>query len=165
MHKHRTPNGLQEHALIDRALLQLMLGDEQQRPWAEDELARAVSLPGDVRDGLRRLRTSKLIHRWNDLATASRPAVRFHEITQGVDPHSAHERRDDRSLLEHLLAHSAAGGGPLADAQVYEAFSTDRQRGVTDALGRLDGDGLIERRGGFAIVSEVARSFDELMKL
>jgi hypothetical protein len=92
---------LQEHALIDRALLKLMLGDEQQRPWAEDE----------------------------------------------------------------LLAHSAAGGGPLADAQVYEAFSTDRQRGITDALGRLDGDGLVERRGGFAIVSEVARSFDELMKL
>jgi hypothetical protein len=165
MHKHRTPHGLEQHALIDRALLQLLLGDEHQRPWAEDELARAVSLPGDVRDGLRRLRASRLIHRWNDLATASRPAVRFHEITQGVDPHAAHERRDDRSVLEYLLADSAAGGAPLSDAQLYDTFSEDKRLAITDALGRLDGDGLIERRGGRVIASEVARRFDELMKL
>jgi hypothetical protein len=80
--------------------------------------------------------------------------VRFHEITQGVDPYSAHERRDDRSVLEHLLADSVAGGAPLTDAQLYEACSDDRRLAVNDALGRLEGDGLIERRGGRVIVSE-----------
>lgn len=168
MHKHRTPEGLEEHALIDRALLQLMLDLDRQRPWAEDELARAVNVPGDVRDGLRRLRASKLIHRWNDLAVASHPAVRFHEITQGVDPDSAHERRDDRTILEALLARSAADEGPLSEHDVSETFDAEekaRRIAITDALGRLDGAGLIERRGGRVIVSEVARRFDELMTL
>ena len=85
MHKHRTPEGLEEHALIDRAVLNLMLDLDRQRPWAEDEIARAISIPGDVRESLRRLRACKLIHRWNDLAIARAPAVRFHEITQAVD--------------------------------------------------------------------------------
>jgi hypothetical protein len=168
MHRHRTPGGLEEHALIDRALLQLMLDLDRQRPWAEEELARAVSIPGDVRDGLRRLRASKLIHRWNDLAVASHPAVRFHEITQGVDPDSAHEHHDDRTVLEALLARSAAGEGPLSEHDVSETFAAEekeRRVATTDALGRLDGAGLIERRGGHVIVSEVARRFDELMTL
>ena len=41
MHKHRTPEGLKEHALLDCAVLNLMLDPERQRPWAEDELDRA----------------------------------------------------------------------------------------------------------------------------
>ncbi len=36
---------------------------------------------------------------------------------------------------------------------------------ITAALNRLDGAGLIERRGGRAIPSEVARRLDELMTL
>jgi hypothetical protein len=74
MHKHRTPEGLKEHALLDRAVLNLMLDPERQRPWAEDELARTLSVPGDVRESLRRLRACKLIHRWNDLAVAAHAA-------------------------------------------------------------------------------------------
>jgi len=167
MHKHRTPHGLEEHDFIDRAVLQLMLDDDKQRPWAEDELARAVNVPGDIRDGLRRLRASKLIHRWNDLATTSRPAVRFHEITQGVDPDSAHEFRADRSVLESLLARNAEGEGPLSELDIYKVFGAKKKRrlAITDALNRLDADGLIERRGGSVIVSEIARRFDELMTL
>jgi hypothetical protein len=165
MHKHRTPQGLAEHDHIDRALLELMLGNEHQRPWAEDELARAVDLPGDVRDGLRRLRASRLIHRWNDLVSPSRPAVRLYEVTQDVDPPSTGERHDDRAALEYLLAHSAAGGAPLTGGELYEAFGGDERLAITNALGRLDGDGLIERRGGRVKVSEVAQRFDELIKL
>lgn len=164
MPKYRTPSGLEQHALIDRALLQLMVGDEHQRPWAEDELTRVVGVPGDVRDGLRRLRSSRLIHRWNDLATASRPAVVFHEITHGDDPDSAHERHDDRSVLELLLADTSEDG-PLAETQVYEQFGEDKRLQITNALARLDGAGLIERRGGYAIPSEVARRLDELLTL
>jgi hypothetical protein len=76
MHKHRTPDGLEEHACIDEAVLNLMLDLDRQRPWAEDEIARIISVPGDVRDSLRRLRASRLIHRWNDLtaSTSRQPA-------------------------------------------------------------------------------------------
>ncbi len=163
MHKHRTPHGHEAHEALDRVLLQQMLGTENQRPWAESELARTVSLPGDVNDGLRRLRQSELIHRWNDLTTASRPAVRFHEITQGVDPASAHERRDDRTALESLLSHHHDGGGALTDARFYEQFSEDKRLDMLNAVARLDGDGLVERRGGHVKVSEPALRFDELM--
>jgi hypothetical protein len=163
MHKHRTPQGLQEHALIDRALLELLLGDDHPWPWAIDELERAVGLPGNTLDGLRRLRASRLIHRWNDLSTPSRPAVRFHQITQSDDSDSIHEHHDDRALLEYLLADGA--GAPLTDEQVYEAFGEAKRVAITNSLSRLDGDGLIERRNGRSISSEAARRLDELMKL
>ena len=168
MHKHRTPEGLEEHALIDRAVLNLMLDLDKQRPWAEDEIARAISFPGDVRDSLRRLRASRLIHRWNDLATASRPAVRYYEITQGSDPDSADERHHDKAVLEGLLVRSADGEGPRSEEQIFEAFGARKRKqriAITDALNRLDEAGLIDRRGGRAIASEVARRLDELMTL
>jgi hypothetical protein len=165
MHRHRTPHGHEAHEALDQVLLQQMLGPENQRPWAESELARTASLPGDVNDGLRRLRQSGLIHRWNDLATASRPAVRFHDITQGVHPDSPHERRDDRTALESLLAHYQQDGRALTDAEFYEQFSEDKRLDMLCAVARLDGDGLVERRGGHVKVSEAALRFDELMTL
>jgi hypothetical protein len=165
MHRHRTPDGLEAHALIDRALLKLMLADQHDRLWAEDELARAVDLPGDVRDGLRRLRASRLIHRWNDLATPSRPAIRLNEIEHIVDPASTQEHDDDRALLEALLARSADAAGAMAETDLYDALGGQTRMRVTNPLGRLACDGLIERRGGRVIPSEVTRRFDELMKL
>ncbi|HEY5260731.1 MAG TPA: hypothetical protein VIJ33_01300 [Solirubrobacteraceae bacterium] len=168
MHKHRTPEGLAEHACIDQAVLNLMLDLERQRPWSEDEIARTISVPGDVRDSLRRLRASKLIHRWNDLAVASHPAVRFFEITQpaaNLSPGDYEERHWDQAVLEGLLARSAAGEGPRTEQQTYEAFGATKRKKlikVADALDRLDGAGLIERRGGRSIASELARRLDEL---
>ena len=171
MHKHRTPEGLAEHATIDRAVLELMLDLDRQRPWAEDEIARTISVPGDVRDSLRRLRACKLIHRWNDLAVAAHAAVRFHEITQpgdGLSPGDASERHWDKAVLEGLLARSADGEGPRTAQQTYEAFGATKQKKrlqIDDALDRLEGAGLIERRGGRSIASEVARRLDELLTL
>ena len=141
-----------------------------QRPWAEDELARAIGVPGDVRDSLRRLRASKLIHRWNDLAVAAPAAVRFHELTQGVEnlTPATHERLDDKAVLEGLLVRSADGEGPRSEQQIYEAYGATKRKKqleIADALDRLDGAGLIERRGGRAIASEVALRLDELMTL
>jgi hypothetical protein len=171
MHKHRTPEGLEAHACIDQAVLDLMLDLNRQRPWAEDEIARIIGVPGDVRDSLRRLRASKLIHRWNDLAVASHPAVRFHEINhEGGDPSPAEasERHWDKVVLDDLLVRSADGEGPRSEQQTYEAFGAKRKKkrlSIADALNRLDGAGLIERRGGRAIPSEVARRLDELTTL
>jgi hypothetical protein len=60
---------------------------------------------------------------------------------------------------------SSSAIAAMAETDVYDALGgTDRPR-VTNSLGRLAGDGLIERRGGRVIPSEVARRFDELMSL
>jgi hypothetical protein len=55
MHKHRISQALAEHAGVDRAILGLMLDIDRQRPWAEEEIARAIDTPGDLRESLRRL--------------------------------------------------------------------------------------------------------------
>jgi hypothetical protein len=168
MRTHRTPEGLPEHALLDRAVLNLMLDAERQRPWAEDEIARAVKVPGDVRDSLRRLRANKLIHRWNDLATAAHAAVRHCEITQGrpENQNDEDERHHDKAVLEGLLVRAADGEGPRTDEQIFEAHAAKEHQqrlAITDALARLEAAGLIQRRAGCSIASEVARSLDELM--
>jgi hypothetical protein len=171
MHEHRTPEGLAQHACIDRAVLDLMLDLDRQRPWAEDEIAHTLSVPGDVRDSLRRLRACKLIHRWNDLAVAAHAAVRFHEINHGDDdksPGAVEERHWDKAVLGGLLARSAEGEGPLTEQQSYEVFGAKKRKqrlALADALNRLDAAGLVERRGGRAMASEVARRLDELMTL
>jgi hypothetical protein len=171
MPKYRTPDGLPEHACIDQAVLQLMLDLDRQRPFSEDEIARTISVPGDVRDSLRRLRLSKLIHRWNDLAVASHPAVRFHEIHHGggeESPGEIKERHWDKAVLDRLLVRTADGEGPRSEQQIHEAFGATKQKkrlAIADALDRLDGAGLIERRGGRSIPSEIARRLDELLTL
>ena len=168
MHEHRTPEGLKEHALLDRAVLNLMLDSERERPWAEDELARTLNVPGDVRESLRRLRACKLIHRWNDLAVAAHTAVRFYEITRRAENLTRRRSRGrhEQAVLEGLLARAAEGEGPRSQQQTFDAFGAPKRKqrlAVTDALDRLEGAGLIERRAGRSIASEVALRLDELM--
>lgn len=156
------------HAHLDQAVLGLLLDSDKQRPWSETEIAREISTPGHVPASLKRLRIAGLIHRWNDLVTASRSAVRFHEITQSDDPASADERQRDKAVLESLLVRGSDGQGPLSEQEICEAFGAKKSKqrlAITDALNRLDGAGLIERRGGRAIASEVATHFDQIMTL
>jgi predicted transcriptional regulator len=155
------------HAYLDRGVLGLLLDIDKQRPWSEAEIAREISTPGHVPASLKRLRTAGLVHRWNDLVTASRSAVRFHEIPQSGDPASAEERHHDKAVLESLLVRASDGQGPLSEEELWEAFSAKEQTqlDITDALNRLDAAGLIERRGGKAIASEVATYFDQIMTL
>lgn len=156
------------HAHLDQAVLGLLLDSDKQRPWSETEIAREISTPGHVPAGLKRLRIAGLIHRWNDLVTASRSAVRFHDITQSDDPASADERQRDKAVLESLLVRGSDGQGPLSEQEICEAFGVKKRKqrlAITDALNRLDGAGLIERRGGRAIASEVATHFDQIMTL
>ncbi len=161
----RSSTESEAHAYLDRAVLGLMLDTDQQRPWSEAEIAREISTPGHVPASLKRLRTAGLIHRWNDLVTASRSAVRFHEITQSADdPASADERHHDKAVLESLLVRASDGQGPLSEDEIWESSSADKLA-ITDALNRLDAAGLIERRGGKAIASEVATHFDRIMTL
>jgi predicted transcriptional regulator len=154
------------HARLDRAVLALILDTDW--PLSEAEIARAVDVPGHVPDSLKRLRRAGMIHRWNDLATPSRPAVQFHQIKQsnGQDSIGADNGRCESAVLANLLRHATAGEGPLSDERVHHALDARKRKQrarVSDALHRLDAASLIERRGGQSIASEVALYFDHLM--
>jgi hypothetical protein len=164
----RSSTESEAHAFIDRAILGLLLDDDKQRPWSEAEIAREISAPGHVPASLKRLRTGGLVHRWNDLVTATRSAVHSHEITQSSDPASAEERHHDKAVLESLLVRASDGQRPISEDELCEAFGaseTQQKLAITDALNRLDAAGLIERRGGRTIASEVAAYFDRIMTL
>ncbi len=156
----------QAHARLDRAVLALIL--DTGRPLSEGEIARAVDVPGHVPDSLKRLRRAGVIHRWNDLATPSHPAVRHHEIRpNGDDAASTEDHRCDGAVLTTLLR-TADAEGPLTDERVHDALRarTRKPRArISGALDRLDAAGLIERRGGQSIASEVAKYLDHLMTL
>jgi hypothetical protein len=66
-----------------------------------------------------------------------------------------------------LIVRGSDEQGPLTEQDLWEAFNAkdDKRRlNITDALDRLDGAGLIERRGR-SIASEVAQYLDRIMKL
>jgi hypothetical protein len=149
---------------LDQAVLTLILDTDW--PLAEGEIARAVDVPGHVPDSLKRLRRAGLIHRWNDLATPSHPAVRLHGIKQSNSESPADAHRCESVVLATLLRRATAGEAPLTDAQVHDALGARRrkqQTKISGALHRLDAAGLIERRGKQSIASEVAMHFDHLM--
>jgi hypothetical protein len=151
------------HVRLDQAVLALILDTDW--PLAEGEIARAVDVPGHVPDSLKRLRRAGLIHRWNDLATPSRPAVRLHEVKQS-DSENPTDASCESAVLATLVRRATAGEAPLTDAQVHDALGARRrkqQTRISGALHRLDAAGLIERRGEQSIASEVAMHFDHLM--
>lgn len=154
------------HTRLDRAVLTLILDTDW--PLSETEIARAVDVPGHVPDSLKRLRRAGVIHRWNDLATPSRPAAQFHQLKQdnGHGTTGADNGRCESAVLATLLRHTTAGEGPLSDERVHDAHGARKRKQrarISDALHRLDAAGLIERRGGQSIASEVARYLDHLM--
>lgn len=152
------------HVRLDQAVLTLIL--DTYRPLSEAEIARAVDVPGHVPDSLKRLRRAGLIHRWNDLATPSRPAVRLHEVKQSNSENPTDDHRCESTVLTTLLRRATAGEAPLTDAQVHDALSArkGKQRArIGTALDGLEAAGVIERRGGQSIASEVAMHFDHLM--
>ncbi|HTU78963.1 MAG TPA: hypothetical protein VMF09_09415 [Solirubrobacteraceae bacterium] len=155
----------QAHTRLDRAILTLIL--DNGRPLSEAEIARAVDVPGHVPDSLKRLRRAGVIHRWNDLATPSHSAVRYHGIRQsnGHDSAGTEGQRSECVVLATLLR-TADAEGPLTDERVRDALSARKRRPrarIDVALDRLDAAGLIERRGGQSIASEVAKYLDYLM--
>ena len=106
-----------------------MLDSNRQRPWSEAEIARTISTPGNVPASLKRLRIAGLIHRWNDLATASHPAMRFHEITQSPkDSASKRERHWDKAVLESLLVRDSDDQGPLSEQDLHYAFGAKKKK-------------------------------------
>jgi hypothetical protein len=151
----RIPEGFEEPSRLDRAILvdHLLAHD---RPLAEYEIAREVSVPGDVSIALRRLRTARLVHRWNELVTPSLAAVRFIEVMRPEDVDLALiEGRRDQSVLEALLSEDAL--------MTEQSLASDDV--AVEALERLDAAGLADRRGGLVVASEPARRFALLLTL
>jgi hypothetical protein len=75
-----------------------------------------------------------------------------HEVTVGATP----------------VGRGNDGEGPLSEQDLWDAFGAKKNKQklrITDALDRLDGAGLIERRGRRSIASEVAKNLDRIMTL
>lgn len=168
MPDNRSSSEAEAYDFLDQAVLQLMLDFDRQRPWSEGEIARTISTPGDIPASLARLRAAGLIHRWSDLATATHATVYFHEITQSLDSTAEGEHHDDSAVLNSLIARANDGEGPLSEQEIGKAFDAGKRKlkaRIADALDRLDGARLIERRDGRFIASEVAVYLDRILTL
>lgn len=161
----RTPDFSEEHASLDRAVLNLMLDIERQRPWSTAEIARMISTPGHVPASVERLRSAGLVHCFGEqLACASHASVRFFELSQERE-RSAEDQFECR-VLEGILARTGEDGSWTPELKIHRAFGAkkgERTLRVTDALASLDASGLIERRVEKVLASEHARRLDQLM--
>jgi hypothetical protein len=92
----------------------------------------------------------------------------LHAITQSnrEDPAGTEDCRRESAVLETLLRSASDGARPLSKEQLHDALSARKrkqQARINAALDRLDAAGLIERRGGQSIASEVAMHFNHLI--
>jgi hypothetical protein len=168
MHAQTNPEKSEEFARLDGVILGLLVDPEDQRPWAETEIAREVANHGNIPDGLDRLHQVGLIHRWDGFVSATRAAVRFHEIGQSQELHTEHERRMERSILDLLLARGRSIDNPLSEKEIRRAISGRGKKhtlNVTDALDRLYAAGLVDRTDELAFASKAAVCFDQIMSL
>jgi hypothetical protein len=159
--------GSEEFARLDWAILGLLVNPNEQRPWSEAEIARDISTPGNVSDGLARLHKAGLVHRWEGLASATQSAVRFYNLTQSDDPHTEAERRMEQSILELLLTPSSRSKVPLSEKEIRSELGVPKSKylELTDALNSLDGAGLLSRAGKLVFASEAASRFDYITNI
>jgi len=67
-----------EDAHLDGALLGLLISDDGQRPWSEDEIGRELKM--DPSDSLNRLYGGGLIHRLHGFVWATRAALLAEQV-------------------------------------------------------------------------------------
>jgi hypothetical protein len=79
MRDERTRTPAEEDATIDSAVLGLMICAGGERPWARDEIDRAIG--EDTTDSLNRLYAAGLIHRLDGFAWATRAAIAAEELS------------------------------------------------------------------------------------
>jgi hypothetical protein len=68
----------EREALIDSAILSLLVNEDSHRPWSIEEIEREVHC--DATDSLGRLYGGGLIHRLDGFVWAARPAVMLDEL-------------------------------------------------------------------------------------
>lgn len=79
--KQPTPDQATEEARADWFILDLLLNNDVQRPWATAEIVREHGHETNALDALARLCGTGLIHKTSDgFVFASRAAIRYHEL-------------------------------------------------------------------------------------
>lgn len=148
MQHHRTPDRPSSAKCLDGSILELLVGRDQQRPWSDNEIIRAIGENVSVLISLESLRRAGLIHRWDDLVSATNAAVHFHDITQTRDQDSQHEWDTEHRVLTVLLTSSEYGKKWLPEKKIWRVLRATKRRqrlAITDALSRLNGTGLVDR--------------------
>lgn len=160
MREKRSPDGLSEAARVQRAILNLLLDPDRQRPLSEAEIMRAIGDPHATRAALDELHKAGLVHRWQDLVSATHPTVRYHELAHKRTESS--ENRHDHLLLELLLEQPEQGQDEAILAGTLAVEDPKLEIDALDALDRLDRAGLIERYGQRVQVAAVTVRLDAL---
>ncbi|HEX8084424.1 MAG TPA: hypothetical protein VF529_09050 [Solirubrobacteraceae bacterium] len=78
MQTERTPAA--EDDAADTAILTLLLCDDHQHPWADEEVAREIGDDLTVTDALARLRSTGLVHRHAGFVFPTRAAQRASQL-------------------------------------------------------------------------------------
>jgi hypothetical protein len=78
MRDERTP--AEQDDRNDRVILGLLLDSENQRPWADDEVAREFGDPIDTVDSLARLHAAGLVHQLDGFVWATRAALESNRL-------------------------------------------------------------------------------------
>ncbi len=167
MQHHRTPEWAPGSERLDGTILGLLVDRDQQRPWSEDEIARAIGGHTPVLNSLERLHRARLVHRWDEFASATNAAVHLHNITQSCDCDSQHEWDVEHRVLE-LLVTASDDENLLSEKKIWRvlrATKTCRRLAITDALSRLDGAGLVDRCDQLLTASDTTIRFDQIMAL
>lgn len=168
---HTQPNSgeSEEFARLDGAILGLLVDPHDQRPWAEAEIVRIIGTThSSIPDAVARLHQAGLVHRWERFVSATRAAVRFDDITQSEDLHTRDDRHLEERILELLLTPASRTRNPLSEKEMRRALGIQSKRtklALLDALCRLQGSGLVDRKGGLAFATEAAARFDQIMTL
>lgn len=78
MSERPTPTPAEQDRLIDSAILDMLMGSGNQRPWSVNEIEREVGK--DALDGLNRLYGAGLIHRLDRFVWVSRAAIMAQDL-------------------------------------------------------------------------------------
>jgi hypothetical protein len=168
MQHHRTPDKASSTERLEGIILGLLVDRDQQRPWSVNEIARATGSQIHALTGIERLCRHGLIHRWESFVSATNAAVHFHDLMHSYDRDSRHEWDIEHQILEVLLTASGDSTKWLTDKEVRKALRATRRYHkltITDALNRLDGAGLVDRRKFLVTPSDPAVHFNQIMTL
>lgn len=160
MHRHRTPDYPDELARLAGAVLVLLVGPNDHRPWSATEIAREVSSPGSVPECLERLRDGGLVHLCCGLVIATHAAVRCDEIDQGRGPCEAQRSLEDAILA--LMLDRAEDDPSFSRRDVVALLGEDRRVAIIDALDSMRGAGVIDHSGELVKPSRAALSYSRI---
>jgi hypothetical protein len=69
--------------ISEEGVLELLLGDDRQRPWTMHELILEIGDRVPVEDAINNLHGAGLVHKTSDdFVLAARPAIYYHQITR-----------------------------------------------------------------------------------